>query len=416
MAIANQLTITFNNQQYILNYNAQSGYYEIDLQAPKTGGIYEVDISFTDLFEEEYIAETIVQVFAKEKVKIDTNKVFMWIFDGQDFKVKDIVELSSYNINIDEETNANTIIDVLKKTTAKADDIVLIKKNNEFIYWGTIQNISNTDGQKLYEHTMKYITNIFDQDIVLEDENLISSTGIEDFIANAINKNFIQNTDTFVNKTFIQIVVKTHTKKQTSVTNVENNIYNLHTWMTNCTQNYDIVYNFSIVNKKLQMTIECKSMHKELIDVNAQPISNYQEVFETDVVSKVVVLYDKVNDVEKKGQYTLYLLNDRTTTTDKNNKNRAKGKTVTVYTEKYEDAKETALNQIKQNSYNHNITFDYYDRYLPIGTPIAIKTKESLIYNTYISAVVITESKFIKYTCGNIRVNFIDKLLKERNK
>ena len=368
------------------------------------------------MFEEEYIAETVVQVFAKEKVKIDTNKVFMWIFDGQDFKVKDIVELSSYNINIDEETNANTIIDVLKKTTAKADDIVLIKKNNEFIYWGTIQNISNTDGQKLYEYTMKYITNIFDQDIVLEDENLISSTGIEDFIANAINKNFIQNTDTFVNKTFIQIVVKTHTKKQTSVTNVENNIYNLHTWMTNCTQNYDIVYNFSIVNKKLQMTIECKSMHKELIDVNAQPISNYQEVFETDIVSKVVVLYDKVNDTEQKGQYTLYLLNDRTTTTDKNNVNRAKGKTVTVYTANYEDAQETALNQIKQNSYNHNITFDYYDRYLPIGTPITIKTKESLIYDTYISAVVITESKFIQYTCGNIRVNFIDKLLKERKK
>ena len=412
----NQLTITFNNQQYILNYNAQSGYYEIDLTAPNVGGIYEVDISFTDLFEEEYFAETVVQVFAKEKVKIDTNKVFMWIFDGQDFKVKDIVELSSYNINIDEETNANTIIDVLKKTTAKADDIVLIQKNNEFIYWGTIQNISNTDGQKLYEYTMKYITNIFDQDIVLEDEDLISSTGIEDFIANAINKNFIKNADTFVNKTFIQIVVKTHTKKQISVTNVENNIYNLHTWMTNCTQNYDIVYNFSIINKKLQMTIECKSMHKELIDVNAQPISNYQEVFETDIVSKVVVLYDKVNDVEQKGQYTLYLLSDRTTTTDKTNANRAKGKTVTVYTEKYEDAQETALNQIKQNSYNHNITFDYYDRYLPIGTPIAIKTKESLIYDTYISAVVITESKFIKYTCGNIRVNFIDKLLKERKK
>ena len=412
----NQLTITFNNQQYILNYNAQSGYYKIDLQAPSSGGIYEVDISFTDLFEDEYIAETIVQVFAKEKVKIDTNKVFMWIFDGQDFKVKDIVELSSYNINIDEETNANTIIDVLKKTTAKADDIVLIKKNNEFVYWGEIQNISNTDGQKLYEYTMKYITNIFNQDIILEDENLISSTGIEDFIANAINKNFIQNTDTFVNKTFIQIVVKTHTKKQISVTNVENNIYNLHTWMTNCTQNYDIVYNFSIVNKKLQMTIECKSMHKELIDVNAQPISNYQEVFETDIVSKVVVLYDKVNDTEQKGQYTLYLLNDRTTTTDKNNVNRAKGKTVTVYTANYEDAQETALNQIKQNSYNHNITFDYYDRYLPIGTPITIKTKESLIYDTYISAVVITESKFIQYTCGNIRVNFIDKLLKKKKK
>lgn len=48
------------------------------------------------------------------------------------------------------------------------------------------------------------------------------------------------------------------------------------------------------------------------------------------------------------------------------------------------------------------------------GTPIAIKTKESLIFNTYISAIKITQNKFYEYTCGNIRINFIDKLLKER--
>lgn len=245
--------------------------------------------------------------------------------------------------------------------------------------------------------------------IEVNDEILIKEKGIEDFIAKKITDNFISNDDTFVNLKYLQLNIKTHTKKNTSVTNVENNIFNLHTYMTNCTQNYDIVYNFSIINKKLQITIESKSMHKELIDVNAQPISNYQEVFETDIVSKVVVLTST-------NTYTLYLLDDRTTTTYMNTLNRAKGKTVTVYTERYEDAEETALNQIKQNSYNHNITFDYYNRYLPIGTPITIKTKESLIYDTYISAVEITESKFIKYTCGNIRVNFIDKLLKERKK
>ena len=110
------------------------------------------------------------------------------------------------------------------------------------------------------------------------------------------------------------------------------------------------------------------------------------------------------------------MLNDRTTTTDKTNKNRAAGKTVTVYTENYSDARQTALDQIKQNTYNHNITFNYLDKFIKIGTPIAIKTKESLIFDTYISAIRITNSKFIEYTCGNIRVKFIDKLLKERNK
>lgn len=412
----NQVTINFNNQDYNLIYNSQSGYYEIDLQAPDVGGVYDINVTFRDIFGETFIDEAVIQVLAKEPIKIEQNKVFMWIFDYFTFKVKEIVELSDFEINIDEETNANTILNVLKKTTAKSRDIVAIKKNNEVIYWGTIDNIQNSDGQSLYEYTIKYITNLFDQDIVLEDEDLIKTTGVEDFIANAINKNFIQNEDKFVNKTYMQIVTKTHTKKQTSVTNVENEIYNLHTWMTNCTQNYDIVYSFSIVNKKLVITIESKEIDKELIDVKAQPIANYNEVFETDVVSKVVVLYDKVADAEQKGQYTLYLLNDRTTTTDKNNTNRADGRTVTVYTENYEDAEQMALDQMKQNSYNHNITFNYYNRFIKIGTPIAIKTKESLIFDTYISAVKITQNKFYEYTCGNIRVKFIDKLLKERSK
>ena len=58
-------------------------------------------------------------------------KVFMWIFSSNDFSVKDIVEISDYEINIDEETNANTLVTVLKKTTAEAEDIVAIKKDNE---------------------------------------------------------------------------------------------------------------------------------------------------------------------------------------------------------------------------------------------------------------------------------------------
>ena len=404
-----QVTVNFNNQNYIMTYNPQSNYYELELTAPETGGVYTANVEFTNLFGEQYEDSLPIQVFAKEPVEIETNKVFMWIFDHKDFIVKDIVEITDYEINIDEETNSNTLISVLKKTTAKARDLVAIKKNNEVVYWGIIDNIQNTDGQALYQYTLKYITNLFNQNIKLKNESLLSSAGVEDFIASAISANFTNNIDTFVNLTYLEVKVITHTKKQTSVSNVQDGIYNLHTWMTNCTQNYDIVYSFSIVNKKLQMTIEVKSANKELIDVNAQPISNYTEVFETDVVSKVVVLTDA-------NTYTLYLLNDRTTTTDMNNENRAEGKIETVYTQNYEDAPQKALDTIKANSYNHNITFAYYNRFIQVGTPIAIKTKESLIYNTYISAIKITQNKFVEYTCGNIRINFIDKLLKERRK
>lgn len=404
-----EMTINFNNQNYVANYNKQAGYYEVDLIAPLVGGIHNADIKFTDLSGQSYEETKAIQVFVKEKIKIETNKVFIYIFNHKDFTIKDIVEISDYEINIDEETNANTIIKVLKKTTAMAKDIIVVKKNNEVIYWGILENIKNEDGKRMYEYTLKYITNMFNQNIKLENEELIKTKGVEDFIADAITKNFIENADVFVNKNYLKIEVRTHTSKQTSVTNVQDGIYNLHTWMTNCTQNYDVVYDFDIVDKKLVVTIEVKSTNKELIDTKAQAISNYSEVFETDVVSKVVVLTST-------DTYTLYLLNDRTTTTDMTNENRVEGRTETVYTEKYEDAPQKALDTMKSNSYNHNITFNLYNRLLKIGTPIAIKTRESLIFDTYISAVKITRKKFYEYTCGNIRIKFIDKLLKERNK
>lgn len=330
----------------------------------------------------------------------------LWIFDHYDLSIKGIVEISNYEIVIDEETNGNSNIEILQHTSVSANDIVAVKKDTEIIYWGIVTNVSNTDGEIKYLLTCKYITNMFDQKIKLENESIISNTGIEDFIANAITNNFISNTDTFVNIPYLQLNVKSHTPKVVSVSNVENGIYNLHTWMTNCTQNYNVVYTFSIINKKLNVDIEIKSINTKLIDIEAQNIPEYSEVFETDIVSKVIVLTSG-------NTYTLYLLNDRTTTTDGSNPNRAEGKTEMIYTENYADANQEALNVIKGNSYNHNITFSF-NEFINIGTPIAIKTKESLIYNTYISSICMMPKRFIVYQCGNIRINFIEKLLKER--
>ena len=552
----NEMTISFNGQNYTAKYNEQTGYYEVNIDALETGGIYTADIEFTDLLGQSYEDTQVIQVFAKEKIKIETNKVFMWIFDYKDFAVKDIVEIADYEINIDEETNANSTIKLLKKTTAKARDIVVIKKNNNVVYWGIVDNIQNEDGKQLYEYTLKYITNMFDEKVALArnvteteegayviksaldatkvldvmgqstenegnvqiwgnndtvaqkfnvikqsdgtykiqntnsekyltvqagnyqnstnifqysnlgndqqkfeiirasdgyfrircagnsnysidvaggnvaegtnvqiynnnttpaqkwifqklEEEIIRDEGIEDFIAKAIKDNFVDSEDTLTNRQYLDIRVKTHTKLQTTVSNVEDNLYNLHTWMSNCTQLYNIKFTFYIENKKLVIEIENKSLDKELIDVNAQPISGYTEVFDTDIVSKVEVSTNTHT-------YYLYLLNDRTTTTDATNENRAEGRTERVFTANYEDAEQKALDQITANRYNHNITFKYFDRYVEIGTPIAIKTKESLIYDTYISAIKITQEKFVEYTCGNIRIKFIDKLLKER--
>ena len=234
--------------------------------------------------------------------------------------------------------------------------------------------------------------------------------GIEDYLKKVIEENFINSKDEFINKKYLEIRIKTHTKINSSISNVDNDgFYNLHTWLSNCTQSYNINYTFFIENGKLIMEIENKEKTKIPIDIGAMNIFNYNEVFETDIVSKVEAFTDTQS-------YTLYLLNDRTTTTDGTNKNRANGRTERVYVANYEDAKQKALDLIQANRYNHNITFDKYGEVIPIGTPLAVKTKKSIVLDTYISAVKITKSKSIEYTCGNIRINFIDKLLKERGK
>lgn len=408
------MNIKFNGNTYVATYNEQTGYYELELTAPNTGGVYQADIEYINILGEIATAQKDIQILAKPTIEIHQNKTFMWIFSFQDFSVKDCIEIPQYEINMDEETNATSTFVVLKQTEAKARDIIAIKKDGGIVYWGTIEEIQKEGEGIKYTYTAKYITNLFDRFIKLGNSQVVRTTGLEDFISNEISSNFTNSTDSFINIDWLDVEVKTHTPKETSVTNVDNGIYNLHTWMTNCTQNYNIVYQFEIVNNRLKMSITNQEPTKELIDVNAQPISGYEEVFETDVVAKVSVLYSKVNDQEQAGEYTLYLKTDRTTTTNMNDPDRADGKVTTIYTENYEDANQSALDEMKSNTYNHNITFNYLDRYIPIGTPIAIKTKESAIYDTYISAVTITTSKFYQYTCGNIRVKFIDKLLKEK--
>lgn len=154
-----QFLVSFNGDDYLATYNPQTGYYEVEIQAPNTGGIYTAEYTITNVFEQELEDSQDIQIWAKEQIKLDMNKVFMWIFDYYTFNVKDIVEISDYELNIDEETNANSFINILRKTSAKARDIVAVKKNNEVVYWGIIDNIQNEDGQKLCKYTLKYITN-----------------------------------------------------------------------------------------------------------------------------------------------------------------------------------------------------------------------------------------------------------------
>ena len=403
----------FNNKEYELIYNSQSGFYEIEIEAPEVGGVYNAEVVFEDLLGNIEESNKKIQIWSKEKKANVQKETLVYFLDKSDLEIKDYIEFEDYEYVIDEDTNQNTIFNVMKKVNAENGDIVILQRDGKTDYIGKIQDIENEDGELRRKITLKYISNIFDRKIIVENEKIISSVGIEDFIAKEIYDNFTNSEDNLLNIKWLDVEIKTHTKITKSI-NAENGIYNFHTFVTNCTQNYNIVLEFVYENQRIKLKIYKQDSNVQLIDTTIADISNYVEKFETNIIAKVVV---KTNtDIQK-----WYLLSDRTITQNKDDKNRAVGEIETLYTQKSEDAKQTALDKFKSNTYNHYISFKIY-RYsklfdvekLKIGTPLSVRTNNNIILNTYISAINDKGDNFINITCGNMRIKFIDKILKER--
>lgn len=411
------LKVKFNNQEYYATYNEQSGFYELELNAPQTGGIYNTEIEYEDLFQEKETSLKVIQIWAKEKNIDILNEITMVYFlDKNDLEIKDVIEFEDYEFVIDEETNRNTVFNVMKKVNAKSGDLVVLQRNGKINYIGIIDDgIENEDGETKQKITLKYISNIFNRKIILNNEKLIKQSGVEDFIAKEIYDNFTNSDDTLLNIKWLDVEVKTHTKITKSVEN-DNGIYNFHTFITNCSQNYNIVLDFSYENNRIKLAIYRQEAEAQLIDTTIADISGYKEKFETDVIAKVIVKTD--TDIQ-----TWYLLSNRTTTQNKDDQNRATGVVETVYTSKSEDAKQIALDTFKSNTYNHYISFKInrnsklFDvSKFKIGTPLNVRTNNNIILDTYISEIADNGDIFINITCGNMRIDFIDKILKERNK
>jgi hypothetical protein len=409
-----EVKVKFENQDYILKYNENSGYFECNLPSGEIGGVKTVNVEAKGIYDDTIYESKKIQILKKLEEKVELNEQVAYFFDRQTFKLKEISNYENYNINIDEETNSKTTFDILKELDISNKDFVLLKKNGKTDFLGIIDDIVNESGEKKNSITCKYISNIFDRKIILKNESLISEKGIEDFILYTIQQNFTNSNDTLLNINFLDVEILTHTKVNKSIDNVENNIYNFHTFVTNCTQNYNIILEFSINNKRLKLKIYKESAKTKNVDATLADITNYTELFEKNVTAKVIVL------CKDKSEHNWFLKSDRSVTDNINDENRAFGDIEVVYTEKVEDAYQTALNEFKSNTYKHMITFDLYKNSkiinvndLRIGTPINVKTRNNIILNTYISAINDTGGNFITFTTGNMRINFIDKLKKE---
>ena len=139
---------TFDKKIYELTYNEQSGFYEVELEAPETGGIYNAEVSFIDLIDNTETYAKKIQIWAKAKIDNTIQGTLVYFLSKTDLSIKDVLEFEDYEYVIDEETNKNTIFNIVQEVNAENGDIVILQRNGKVDYIGIVQEIENEDGAK----------------------------------------------------------------------------------------------------------------------------------------------------------------------------------------------------------------------------------------------------------------------------
>lgn len=335
----------------------------------------------------------------------------LYILSRQDLSILSICKLSDWQINLDEETNAKSTFTLIKTDGLEKDNfIVLNGLYQQFLF--IIDEVQTEKGSNVSTVTALDISNIFDRKVIEKNTDTMTTDSIEEFIANTMSENFVNSDDTYLNVGYIDIYWHTNTQAVVA-TNAENGLYNFHTFLINCRQYKNIYTDFQFVDGRLRIDIENKTEETELIDTTLPEVTDYNKIYEEDVTAKVQVLIR-----EDGSEYNLYLKTDRTTTTNKDDPDRASGKIEVISVDTADKAAEEALNVMKGNNYKHLVEFKIAKTSklmditkLHIGRPIRIKTDDD-IYDSYISAITLSDENFVYFKSGSLRITLLDKLKK----
>lgn len=335
----------------------------------------------------------------------------LYILDNKNLNVLSVCRPCDYNLNLDEETNSKTeLVLPCLNSAKKGYYIVLNGLYKQFIF--VIDDVITAKDEKCVTVVALDISNIFDRKVILKNKETMKTSGIENYIADEMNKNFINSDDSVLNLNYVDVYVHSNTKASVMI-NDENGLYNFHTYLINCRQYKNVYTEFEfegIANRRLRIDIGYKLENAMLIDATLAEVTGYNKIYDVDPVVKVEAYIR-----EDESTYNLYLRTDRTTTTDKNDKNRLDGRIEVISCDTLENAKEEALNVIKANTYKHLVEFNISKKSklidvtkLYIGRVIKIKTEDS-IYDSYISAITLTDENFVSYKTGNLRIDFTDR-------
>ena len=335
----------------------------------------------------------------------------LYILNKENLEIKDMAQSISHEINLNINVNGKSLFVVAEIPNAVNGDFVVCGD-----YQGIITNVETEKGKTTTTLHTDEMESLFDRKCILTQE-VIARTSVEQFINSQILEHFVWSDDWYINIPYLVHVPLSDTPEYAKI-NTEDGIYNLRTFIGNMLEKHDIKLEFSFENnyegeRLLYILIEKRNLSTLEVDANIEDVISFEENYAVDTIAKVTVL-----SKESGNKFDYFLLTDRTTTTDRNNPNRASGKIEMVACETDEEVESTALNEFRSNRYNHNIEMTlskdskvYREKEFIVGRKLRIKTKDNKIYDTFISKInKRSNSNIYTVTCGNMKVTLLDKL------
>lgn len=329
----------------------------------------------------------------------------LYILDKSDLSIKDIIQVSNYQIEENISLKGTMSFTLHRIPIAEKDDFI---KYGEYI--GIIDSLNSNKQSDVYTVQVDDIHSLFDRDIILTNEALLASTGIEDFISQVIYDRFTDSTDTLLNIDYLSTSVTTHTPLNITV-DTQQGVYNFMSFLALAKLTYDIDLDFSISNGVLNCVISKNTESEFDMDLTITDIVDYDVVFSVDVIAKVTVYSE-----ESTTETDYFLLSAGTITTTSSDPDRVIGKTSTVVVSTDAEVEQKAIDTFLAYSYKHNISFSlisdslvYEKEQLYINKPLRVKTSENGVFSTFISKITTSmKSNVIQVECGNTKVSLID--------
>lgn len=219
--------------------------------------------------------------------------MILYLLSRDDLTIKAVKTLASHEFKEDIDFGDSSTITIADYIQMEDGDFALIKDGPEQAFFGICKEMKPSDNG--YKVTLKQKETLFDTTIYNSGEEMIESTGLEDYIVKAINDNFISSGDTLMDMDYIQISASTHTSisaKVSTIVDADNGVFNLKTFLGNVRQNYGIFLDFTVENGLIRIDVNCREQKVLNVDTKLAEVTDVSETYSVEVLAKLIVKWD----------------------------------------------------------------------------------------------------------------------------